>query len=310
MATANQATLDAANKLNRAVFRSELELAGEGPVIEATCLRTSAKAKTVEYDFLDDFGEMREWIGERRFSDMKAFSFTIPNVKYESSFALDRVDAETDSLGLYTPRVRGFVGAYNRLRRTKIAALLTGGATSGNNSYDGVSFFNTAHVHDGGGATQDNYDTSTALTGANFDAAVKKMELLTDHRGNPMGITPTVLIVGPALRAKARNLFGVATDFAASGGGSSLSNAGDNPYYGQVRVIIESYLGSSTSWFLADDSHTLKPFVLQDADPLELQTSLSVNDHFVQHNDAFFYGSRARFGVGYAFWQLMYRADE
>jgi phage major head subunit gpT-like protein len=309
MGAANQLTLDAANKAYRAIFDQELSMTGEGEIVSVAAMKTRSKAKTVEYDFLHAFDEMREWVGERALANMAVESFTIPNVKYESSLKVDRVDAESDSLGLYEPVVRGMVQAYWRKRRTVIANLLLNGATTGNNSYDGVTFFNNAHPSDGEGATQDNYDTSTGLTGANFDVAVKKMELLVDHRGNPMDVRPTHLIVGPALRATARNLFGVATDFAAAGGGSNLSNGGDNPYFGAVSVIVEPKLGSSTAWYLIDASKSIKPFILQDADDLEMHTLNSIEDEFVVMNDAFFYGTRARFGAGYGLWQLAYRAD-
>lgn len=302
MGAANQLTLDAANKAYRAIFDQELALQGEGPVVSLTAMKTRSKAKTVEYDFLHAFDEMREWVGERAIANMGVESFTIPNVKYESSLKVDRVDAESDSLGLYEPVVRGMVQAYFRKRRSLIVNLLTNGATAGNNSYDGVTFFNNAHPHDGNGSTQDNYDTSTALTGANFDAAVQKMALLTDHRGNPMDIMPTHLIVGPALAATARNLFQVSTAY-------ETDKAGDNPWFSAVQVVVEPLLGSATSWYLIDGSKTLKPFILQDADDLEFHSLNSIEDEFVVMNDSFFYGTRARMGAGYGFWQLAYRAD-
>lgn len=300
--TANQLTLDAANKVFKALFNTELELAGgDGPLIDALVMKTRSKAKVVEYDFLNSFDEMREWVGERKIANMAAESFTIANVKYESSMTVDRVDAESDSLGLYAPKVAGMVGAYYRKRRSLIAGLLTGGATAGNNSYDGVSFFNNAHPHDGTGADQDNYDAGTALTGANFDAAVLKMSEWTDHRGNPLGISPTHLIIGPKLRATARNLFQVGTAY-------ETDKAGDNPWFGAVTIIVEPYI-TTQSWFLIDASKSLKPLILQDGDDLELSSLNSVEDEFVIMNDKFFYGTRARFGVGYGMWQLAYRAD-
>lgn len=305
MSTANQVTLDAANKTFRALFNEELSQRGEGEIVGAAAMFTQSKAKTVEYDWLNGFDEMREWVGERQIANMAVESHTIPNVKYESSMVVDRVDVESDSLGLYGPKVSSMVEGYFRKRRSLVANLLINGATSGNNSYDGVSFFNAAHPSDGNGSTQSNYDTSTALTGANFDAAVQQMEQLVDHRGNPMDIQPDTLVVGPALRATARNLFGVASDFGAA---ATPSGAPDNPYYQAVRVIVEPYITGS-NWYLFDTSKALKPFIVQDADMLELSTLNSVNDEFVIMNDSFFYGTRARFGVGYGLWQLAYRAD-
>jgi len=301
MSTANQVTLDAANKVFKAAFAEELSKRGEGEIIDAAAMKTRSKSKVVEYDWLNAFDELREWVGEREIANMAVESHTIASVKYESSMVVDRVDVESDSLGLYGPKVGSMVEGYFRKRRSLMADLFTNGATAGNTSYDGVTFFNASHPSDGNGAVQSNLSTSTALTGANFDVVRLAMETLVDHRGNPMDIQPDTLVISPALRATARNIFGMATDF-------GNSNAGDNPYFGAVKVIVEPYL-SGTTWYLLDTSKALKPFILQDADDLELSTLNSAQDEFVIMNDAFFYGTRSRFGMGYGLWQLAHRCE-
>ncbi len=302
MSTANQTQLDAANKTIRALFTQELTLRGEGQIVDALAMRTRSKAKNVEYNFMLAFDELHEWIGEREIANLSVESFTIPNVKYESSLVVDRVDVESDSLGLYGPAVAERVQGYFRKRRALIAALLTGGATSGNNSYDGVSFFNASHPHDGEGSAQSNLSTSTALTGANFDAVALIMEQRVDHRGSPMDIKPDTLVIGSALRSTARNLFGMSTAYTAT-------FAGDNPWFGAVDNIIVEPLISGTNWYLFDTKHGLNSLILQDADDFELQTLASATDEFVIMNDGFFYGTRSRFGVGYGMWQLAHRAN-
>lgn len=299
MSTANQITLDAANKVFKAAFAEELSLQGEGEIINAAAMKTRSKAKVVEYDWLNSFDELRVWLGEREISNMAVESYTLASIKYESSMVVDRVDAESDALGLYAPKVGSMVGGYFRKRRSLMASLFTNGATTGNNSYDGVTFFNATHPSDGEGAAQSNLSTSTALTGANFDATVQKMEQLKDHRGQPMDIQPDTLVISPALRAAARNLFQLQTAYA-------TDFAGDNPWFGAIKIIVEPYL-TGTTWYLLDTKKSLKPFILQDADNLELSTLQSVNDEFVIMNDAFFYGTRSRFGLGYGLWQLAHR---
>lgn len=301
MSTANQVTLDAANKVFLAAFAEELTQRGEGEIINAAAMKTRSKAKVVEYDWLNAFDELREWVGEREIANMAVESYTLPSIKYESSMVVDRVDVESDSLGLYAPKVGSMVEGYFLKRRKLIASLFTNGTTTGNNSYDGVTFYNASHPSDGNGAVQSNLSTGTALTGANFDSIVQKMEELVDHRGNPMDITPDVIIISPALRATARNLFEMTTDF-------TNANAGNNPYFKAVKVIVETHL-SGTNWYLLDTTKSLKPFILQDADDLELSTLASIQDEFVIMNDAFFYGTRSRFGLGYGMWQLAHRCE-
>jgi len=301
MSTANQIQLDAANKTIRALFNAELSAQGEGEIVNAACMRTRSKSKTVEYNFMLAFDELREWVGERQIANLSVESFTIPNVKYESSLVVDRVDVEADNLGLYGPAVAERVSAYYRKRRSVVASLLSNGATTGNNSYDGVTFFNASHPSDGNGAVQSNLKAGSALTGANYDAGVLAMALLVDHRGNPMDIVPDTLVIAPQLAATARNLFQLSTAY-----GTDL--AGDNPWFGAIKnIIVEPLLGTSTSWYLLDTSKGLKPLILQDADDFELQTLKSADDEFVIMNDAYFYGTRSRFGAGYGMWQLAQR---
>lgn len=305
--TANQLQIDAATRTIKAIFDDELQLVGEGALLQLA-MRTRSKAKTVDYHFLHSFDEMREWVGPRKVADFKAESFTIPNITYESSVHVDRVDVESDSIGLYEPKVRNMPQAYNRKRRRMIAALITSGHNAANKSYDGVSFFNAAHPNDDG-TTQRNYRTGFSLTGENFDAVVQEMQEYKDHRGEPLDITPTHIVVGPKLRATARNLFQVTTDFAGSNPDAAAvtSNAGSNPYFGAVTVIVDPYI-TDESWTVVDTSKALKPFVLQDADDLEMQVIDSNDAEYVINNDGYFYGTRARWGVGYGFWQLAFKS--
>lgn len=307
--TRNQGQLDTANRLIVALFDDELSLQGEGPLVDAVTMKTRSKAKSVDYHFLHSFDNMREWIGERRIADFGAETFTIPNKKYESSLRVDRVDVESDSLGLYEPQVRNRVQGYFRLRRQLVADLLENGQASTNTGYDGVPFFSQAHPNDSG-ADQSNYETTFPLTGENFDTAVQQGQELLNHAGDPMDITYDTIVVGPKLRATARNLFQITNDYVGSNPDAAAvtSNAGSNPYFGVVKVIVDPYI-TSNDWYLFDSSKALKALVLQDADDLEMQTLTSINDEYVIMNDAFFYGTRARFGVGYGFWQLAFKGN-
>src|SRR5690606_21164971 len=100
---------------------------------------------------------------------------------------------------------------------------------------------------------------NTELTADNFDAAVEAMASLVNHKGEPLDINPTIIVVGPQNYSNARNIFEVA----------SLATGGDNPTYQSVRVVREPYI-TDTSWYLFDTSKALKPFIKQEADDLEL----------------------------------------
>src|SRR5215831_5636996 len=96
------------------------------------------------------------------------------------------------------------------------------------------------------------------------------MRRIKDHRGRPMRITPTTLIVPPDLEIPAKKLIQQTTK--PSGEANIFLNAFD--------LIISPYLTSTTAWFLADLSRALKPFVYQ----IRLQTAFEAQDRPTDEN--------------------------
>jgi len=297
--TADQSILDAANKVFRAIFLDQLDQEGDGELVSLGTMTTRSKAKTVEYDWLMDFAQMDEWVGERDIASFKARNYSVPNVKYQGALSVDRVDVESDELGLYEARFRALPNAHFRKRRSLLADLLLNGDAAGSLGYDGVPFFSQAHPDEDGSGTQSNLaDATTPLTKDNFDAAAQQMAELVNQKGEPLDVLPSVIVVGPANYSTARDLFEIAT----------LSGGGENPTFQAVRVVREPYI-TDNSWYLLDTNQVLRPFILQEADDLELQTLTSIDDEYVIMNDAFFYGLRARYALAYGFWQLAFKAD-
>lgn len=70
------------------------------------------------------------------------------------------------------------------------------------------------------------------LNATNFDAAVTKMMLLKSDEGNPLGVRPNLLVVGPGNRAAARTLIKNAL----------LTNGGTNPNFEEVEILVTEYL--------------------------------------------------------------------
>ncbi len=58
-----------------------------------------------------------------------------------------------------------------------------------------------ARCNVGFGFWQMAYASNAALNGANLDAAIEKMRSLRDSNGRPLGIKPSLLVVGPKLRS-------------------------------------------------------------------------------------------------------------
>lgn len=66
-----------------------------------------------------------------------------------------------------------------------------------------------ARCNVGFGLWQMAYASNAKLDGAGLDAAIEKMQSLLDSNGQPMGIKPSLLVVGPKLRASANQTVNV-----------------------------------------------------------------------------------------------------
>ena len=67
--------------------------------------------------------------------------------------------------------------------------------------------------------------------------------------------------------------------------------------------------GSSTSWYLIDNSHVLKPFIFQRRRPFVLTPKFSLTDPSVFFDNEFIWGTDGRCAGGYGLYQLIFRSD-
>ena len=74
--------------------------------------------------------------------------------------------------------------------------------------------------------------SKAALNKANYEAAVSAMMGITDSNGEPLGMNPTLLVVGKNNRGAAKALIEAVT---ADGGGSNI-------YYNDVDLLVSPYV--------------------------------------------------------------------
>ncbi|HBC3428468.1 Mu-like prophage major head subunit gpT family protein [Vibrio parahaemolyticus] len=84
----------------------------------------------------------------------------------------------------------------------------------------------------GFGFWQQAFASKDVLSEENFDSAVQKMMEFKSDKGRPLGIKPSLLVVGPSNRAAARAL--IETE--------RKANGGDNPNYKAVELLVVSWL--------------------------------------------------------------------
>ncbi|MFW6087004.1 MAG: Mu-like prophage major head subunit gpT family protein [Myxococcota bacterium] len=116
--------------------------------------RIPMATKTMEFGILHDISGMREWKGDRFVTKLKRSSYSVTAKKFERTIEVDRVDIETDNLGLYAPRFRTLGQVGKLLPDQRVWKVLRDNGLC----YDGKPFF--ADDHPEGDDVASNQDMS------------------------------------------------------------------------------------------------------------------------------------------------------
>lgn len=265
---------------------------------ERTAMRVASAGSGNDYAWLSRFPRMREWIGEKQLSRLKAFTYAIENKDWEATIEVDRNDIEDDQIGIYAAMASEAGYSARQLPDELVSDLLNNAFTA--TCYDGQYFYDTDHPV--GASTSSNKGTAALsaadLAGAagSYGAARTAIISMTDDEGRPLGLMPDLLEVPPALEATARLLLN----------SDELADGAKNPYQGTAQILVNPRLTSATAWFLHVTSRPIKPFIYQErkAPVFVSQTNTQADDVFLRKT--FRFGAEARAAGGYGFWQLTY----
>lgn len=254
------------------------------------------------YKWLGSIPKMREWGTGRLARGVRTESYDVENLKYESTLEIDRDEIDDDQTGQIRVRVQELAVRAATHKDYLLSQLLINGATSGYNSYDGVTFFNDAHVS-GDSGNQDNKlapaavaptDPTVAEFKTAFKAALAAMAGLKDDVGDPMSIsggTGLVCVVPPSMYLTALEALNA----------TIISNT-TNVLAGAARVIAFPWLTLATQWFLLKTDGVLRPFIFQDREPVEFTALENQSDEGFRR-EKYLYGVRARYRLTYGMWQ-------
>ena len=277
-----------------AVFREAFAKAGS--VYGRIATEVPSTSRQEEYNWLGRVPRMREWIGERVIQNLSAYSYTVNNLDWEATVAVDRNDIEDDAVGIYTPMVRALAAAAATHPDELVFDLLADGFV--NHCYDARAFFDTAHPT-GAGPAQSNKATAT-LSSTSYAAARSAMMSLVDERGRTLGVVPDLLMVPPQLEKAALEI--LRADLTTDGSSNVYRNSAD--------LVVSPYLsGSPTAWYLLDTSKAVKPFIFQRRKAPVFVSKDSPDDERVFTRKEYLYGVDSRDNAGYGLWQLAYGSD-
>ncbi len=269
---------------------------------EELSTRLQSKTKTETYKFLGSVPPMREWGTRRLARGMYAESYVIEDMKYEITLEVDREEIEDDQTDQIKIRIREMADRAATHKDVLLGQLLANGASSGFNSYDGVSFFNAAHESGDSGSqsntltesgTTDKDNPTTAEFRVALCNAIARLLTLKDDQGEVMslGVTGLVCVVPP-------NMFLTAAEAV----NATLVSSTTNVLQGAAKIVVFPHIAATDAWYLLKTDVAVRPFIFQDRIPLEL-TSLEQDTDEGFRRDKFLYGVRARYRMTYGYWQ-------
>lgn len=258
----------------------------------ATVTPSTTDAET--YAWLGDIPGMREWIGDREIQNLAASGYVIKNKDFELTVGIDRNAIEDDKISLYNPSIEMLAQSAAMHPDELVFALLASGFSA--KCYDGEAFFSDAHKV--GKKTVSNKGTAQLSLEA-YIAARSGMMSLTNAKGRALNIVPDLLVVPPALEAKARDI--LVADFI---------NGSRNTMQGTAKpLVVPQLAGHDSAWFLLSTSRPLKPLIYQERKKAKFVSKTAEADDNVFMKKQVLYGADSRGNAGFGFWQMAYGSD-
>jgi len=253
-----------------------------------------------KYRWLGSVPRMREWGTGRLAKGIRSEGYDVTAQKWEATLEVDRDEVDDDQTGAIRVRIGELAIRAASHKDFLISELLQNGATSGYNSYDGVTFFNDAHVS-GASGSQDNKlgaaavaptDPTTDEFKKSLRAAISAMLAFKDDTGDPLSVTATglVCVVPPSMLFPATEAIN-----------ASVISQTTNVMQGIARVIAFPWLSLATTWYLLKTDGVMRPFVFQDRRALEVKAlAEGSSDEFLR--EKYLYGVSARYAMTYGLW--------
>lgn len=259
--------------------------------IQALFTETQSEGQSEKYGFLGDYPEVREWLGEKDFSHLKDYDYTITNKDWETSITVFKNELRDDRMGIIRPRVDGMTRALVDYKADLIVSLLEDGISD--NAYDGNAFFSNRT------SPNDNLLAGTGGTTAQLQTDLstvrEAMRLFETDRGRKFNFTPDTVIVPANLETNM--LKAVKSEYI------SDSNREYNVNKDQIeRVICLPQLDSADpdSWYAVCTAFPLKPFIYQSRE----RPNLYMIDQWLHVNKELYFTAEMAGNAGYGMFQL------
>ena len=264
-----------------------------------------------EYKWLGQTPPMREWIGGREAADLLEKGIIIVNKTYEATLNINNDELRRDKSGQLMVRVNELADRAAEHWGKLLSTLIV---TPGN-SYDGVSFFNSAHTEDDSGA-QDNLlvagdvpaldvTTPTSPTVEKMNLAIigvlAKLLAFKDNQGEPMNANARQFVLMVPTNLLGASMGAVNNALIAAGSGSQTNTLQNGPY--NINVVHNPRLDAvDTVFYLFRTDASAAAFIRQQ----ELFETGMEEQGFMNNRTLF--GVKANRNVGVGYWQYAVKA--
>lgn len=274
----------------------------------------STGAENDDLVFVTFLNSIREWLGAREYGNFEAFRQAVKLTSWEDTFALPRKTVDYDISGSIGRAISAKITQCRANSDDKIVfEALVSNSGDGPLAFDGDKLFSTTHTV--GGSNYSNKTTS-ALSHATYDTAVQTMAGYKAYNGEPLSVSPKLLICGPKLRKMALQIANaddrvVAVDVSGAQDATASVQAASsmvNVFRGEVDVAIWNRLTGDYDdyWYLVDPAQPEKPMLLKDERDYELIDCLDMKDPERFSKDLYVWGVEADKKPAAGAWPCMY----
>jgi len=277
----------------------DLRVAAATPFYPQMCTVVPSDGADEAYGLLGNMPGVREWLGDRKFNELRAGQFVIANKLWEDSILIKKTDLADDRMGMYGPVMEDLaIEASYHPDELFFTSLVAGESTA---CFDGQYFFDTDHSWGDSGA-QSNSLTYAAATGtvptstefkAAFHAARAAMLKFKNDQGKLLnrpistGLSNLLILVNPDFEQVAKEAVTAVM----------ISNT-SNVVVDAPRVVSSAYLTDTSKMYLFNLDGAYKPFVFQAREPISRMMK-GLDD--IETKDVKFM-TQARYNLGYFAW--------
>lgn len=298
MGQATAKDLIAAGRTLKTQFFSALEKSDMSAAMQFMT-EVNSNSDQEDYGWLGATPGISEWLDERQLKGLAEYSYSLKNKKWEGTLQVKKEDLEDEKTGQLKIRTQDLATRAANHRWKYLNEVIIAGATQ--LAYDGQYYFDTDHAYPNAEVpgTQSNKLTGTGTTlaqvKADFIAARKAMKQFNDDRGEIFHEMPLNLVVMCPVDLE--------VTFEELLNATLISNT-TNTLKGAASLVSSPYLSDVNDWYLFNVGSFLKPFIFQNRMPIEwhaLDNPEQSDSVFMR--DAAFFGTRARYAIGYGLWQ-------